>query len=421
MGGVAVLAVALAAVGASALRHGAGGPDGCDPEPRVAGDAVPRVLTTGPRPAGADHRLGRLVTAARAWGLGEVAGALGYDYGTYLSLAAVPGGLAAWTKDNADVAFLDRSLRARWGIAQDKGQHAYDVADGRWLQLRLPAHGPLQISARSLDDGHLAWCRTVGTVPTRYGDPLGTAVLPGGDVVVLTDDPAGARVTRLAAGDGGTRWSRAVAAPAADGLTVTGHAVVVGGRASYDLGGTASADVLRWLDPATGRTRHRWAAPGALHVVGSDGPRLVVEQAGPSGLVLRSLDPTGRVRWRRPAPTGTQPDIALRAGVLVLRTDRALLGLDASTGRRRWRVPIPAGRQYLPYGFQLDAAPMLDATHLLLGTTTAVVSLGLGSGGRTAYPLPRHGIDTTYWPAQVVVADGLLGVVTHTGTVVLRR
>jgi hypothetical protein len=64
---------------------------------------------------------------------------------------------------------------------------------------------------------------------------------------------------------------------------------------------------------------------------------------------------------------------------------------------------------------------MLDATHLLLGTTTAVRSLDLDTGRMTTYPLPTDGVDTTYWPYQVVVSGDLVTVVTNTGAVVLRR
>jgi hypothetical protein len=87
----------------------------------------------------------------------------------------------------------------------------------------------------------------------------------------------------------------------------------------------------------------------------------------------------------------------------------------------RWRLPYPDRPRFFPYGFDLDAAPMLDGHHLLLGTTTAVRALDLDTGALRTYPLPTDGISTTYWPYQLAVAGRLVVVVTNTGAVALRR
>lgn len=415
----ALVVVTVAGIAVVRVRHH--DPRSCAAEPFVPGARVPAVFHRGPDAADGDRRLARLVSTARSWGLGSVVGSLGFDYGQVLSVAALPDGLAAWTKDSADLALLDPSLRARWGIEQVKGQHAWDLTDDTWYQARLPAHTPMEVTARRLSDGAQRWCVRVGTVPTRFGEPLATLPVAGGDLLVLGAAGAGSRVTRLSGSDGGLRWSRTLST-GADGAALVGFGrlVVAGGRAAYDLTGGAP-DRLQALDPGTGRTRWTWSGRGPVHVLGSAARRLVVEQQVGHRLVLTALDPHGRVAWRRRAPVGALPDAALRDGTAVLRTPTALLGWSASTGTPQWRRRVPATPQPYPYGFQLDAQPMLDARHLLLAGTTALLSVDLGTGRLHRYPLPVHGIDTTYWPYQLAVSPQLVAVVTNTGAVVLRR
>jgi hypothetical protein len=279
----------------------------------------------------------------------------------------------------------------------------------------------MQVTARRLGDGAARWCATVGTVPTRYGDPFATAPLASGDVLVLAGSSRGSVLTRLRAGDGHATWRREVAG-LHDGsvLVPFGSRVVVGGRASYAMAG-AGRDRIQALDPATGRSRWTWTAAGPAHVLGADGDQLLLEEQVGGGLVLVALNRTGHEAWRRRLPGGTLPDLALRSGTVVVRTAGTLAGFTAVDGRPRWRVAVPARPQYFPYGFQLDAQPQLDQAHLVLGTTDALVSLDLRTGHRARFPLPVHGIDTTYWPYQVVVTPDLLAVVTNSGAVVLRR
>jgi outer membrane protein assembly factor BamB len=107
--------------------------------------------------------------------------------------------------------------------------------------------------------------------------------------------------------------------------------------------------------------------------------------------------------------------------VLVRSGDR-WSAYDARTGALRWRRTMPGRTQFLPYGFTLGSVPLLDADHVLLGTTTALRVLDLRDGSMPEQaPLPTDGINTTYWPYQVVVTDRLVGVATNTGAVVLRR
>jgi outer membrane protein assembly factor BamB len=392
-------------------------------EHRVSADDVPGVFTSHED----DARLARLVQAARGWGLGEVVGEVGFDYGQWLSVTALPGDrLGVTTKRDPVLGVVDDRLDARWGLRQARVQHAYDADQDRYLQLELAKDRPQQVSAYRLGDGHRDWCAQVGTTPTRYGDPLATAMLTDGDVVVVAD-ASGPRavVTRLGSRSGRAQWTRTLAGvDRGDAASALGSVVVVGGRPAFELDDPAvrapSGPALTALDIASGRPRWTWGAGARVHVLGVAGDDLVLEQQDGPAHRLVALDAAGRASWSVAAPAGTS-DVALRAGVVVARTPAALVGLDASTGRVRWRAGYPARPQFFPYGFDLDAQPMLDADHLLLGTTTAVRALDLDTGRMTAYPLPTDGINTTYWPYQLAVSGDLVTVVTNTGAVVLRR
>ena len=65
--------------------------------------------------------------------------------------------------------------------------------------------------------------------------------------------------------------------------------------------------------------------------------------------------------------------------------------------------------------------PLLDADHALIGSTTALHALDLSDGSMTPAALPTDGINTTYWPYQLAVSDGLIAVATNTGAVVARH
>ena len=86
-----------------------------------------------------------------------------------------------------------------------------------------------------------------------------------------------------------------------------------------------------------------------------------------------------------------------------------------------WQRAIPTKATFFPYGFTLDQMPSLDADHVLMPTTTALWILDVRTGTDVAYPLPTDGINTTYWPYQLVVTPNLLGVVTNTGAILAAR
>ena len=104
------------------------------------------------------------------------------------------------------------------------------------------------------------------------------------------------------------------------------------------------------------------------------------------------------------------------------RGPRAQVERPVDDGHRLWARTLPTRPQFLPYGFQLDDVPLLDADHALVGTTTGLRVLDLSTGDFTATaPLPTDGINTTFWPYQVAVSDHLVAVATNTSAVVLSR
>ena len=109
------------------------------------------------------------------------------------------------------------------------------------------------------------------------------------------------------------------------------------------------------------------------------------------------------------------------SGRLLVRAGNRWSAYDAEDGRRLWTRLLPERPQFLPYGFELDSVPLLDADHALIGGTTALHTLDLRNGTMTSARLPTDGINTTYWPYEVVVSPGLVGVATNTGAVVVRR
>jgi len=371
----------------------------------------------GPVASSGDARLERLAATSARWGIGHVVGGVGYDYGQWLSVGGSSGGLIAWTRRDPVISFLGDDLGFRWGLRQAAVPHAWTANADSFFQLELSPKHPLWLSAYRLSDGHRAWCSAVGDRPTRQQDPYGTGFVPGGDLLVL----ARGELTRLDVSTGKARWTRPVSGiDQGDYIGDLGNGLaLIGGRASYEIGDgqtpQPAGSSLIAVDTSTGEVRWRHSGQ-QVHVVGRSGDLVVLQQG--SGLVGLGTD--GTVRWHRSA-AGLGNDFALAGSTLVANTGSAFVGLDPRDGHERWRTAYPKVPQYLPYGFVLAAQPMLDATHLLVAGTTGLHELDVRTGRIRTLPLPTDGINTTYWPYQVVLTDKLLTVVTNTGSVVLAR
>ena len=211
------------------------------------------------------------------------------------------------------------------------------------------------------------------------------------------------------------------------------HGVLVGGRAASDLLDDAALDkradgnALVMLDARDGSTT--WSRPlprgEDVHVIGVDassGATYVQERrSGDLSGKIVAFDVDGNPLWSVVPARGTAYDVTLRGDRLLVRQQAGLSAYAASDGRRLWTRTVPARPQFFPYGFELDAVPSLDDDHLLLGTTAALRTLDLRTGGMSSAALPTDGISTTYWPYQVAVSADLIAVATNTGAVVVRR
>lgn len=388
------------------------------------------LLTTAGMKAQPDQRLDALAAAVGQMDapFGDVVAGVGYDYDQWLHLYGIDAGVLAFTKNNAPVTLLDPdTLTARWALRPESKRIAWDASGGRFLLLDLDATRSTRVSAYDVKDGHRVWCAEVGQ-GQRASDPVATTFLDDGDVLTALPDGGKVAVTRLAAGTGQQRWSRSYAGIGrADYLgPLTGDLVLAGGTEEYRLAeqapDTKAGPVIAALRTSDGDPAWTWSAEAGsvVHVVGVDDGRTIAVERGAGGVRLFALSDTGEELW------STQPQDAafestLRGGVVVMKSAAALYGYDDRTGTLLWRKPVPTDRTYFPYGFTLDQMPSLDDTHVLVPTTTALAVLDVRDGTQADFALPVDGINTTYWPYQLMVTPDLLGVVTNTGAVVTRR
>lgn len=375
-----------------------------------------------------DERRDRLVDAAAAWGtpFGSVLAGVNYNYDQWLHLYGVAGGALAFTKRNAPVTFLsDEDLEPAWALRPSTKSIAWDASAEQFVLLSLPAGKPIQVQSYRLADAEPQWCRPIQSIFTE-GDPLATTVLEDESVVVAAKSGGSAELVRLGTA-GGVRWrTNLPSVDRGDFLGVLGDQVVLGGREDHHLASgehqPPDGPSITAVSVATGDLVWRYSPKdgGLAHVVGVAGGRVVLLERGKGGVSLVSVRPDGRRHWvRRLDPTALQS--AMRGGVVLLKSRTHYLGHDAVTGKPLWKWKIPTDRTFTPYGFTLAQLPSLDAGHVLMPTTEDLRVLDVRTGKSVAYPMPTDGISTTFWPYQLLATDRLLGVVTNTGAVVVRR
>jgi hypothetical protein len=209
--------------------------------------------------------------------------------------------------------------------------------------------------------------------------------------------------------------------------------LLVGGREQFrlfdpeSLSNRPEGPTLVLVSAEDGKTiwTKRAAAGSDLHVLGTDPDTrmaFVQERSADDGQTrLTALDSEGEEVWSRTPARETTFDATLLSGRLLVRAGNRWSAYDTEDGRRLWTRSTPERPQFLPYGFELDSVPLLDAVHALIGGTTALHTLDLRNGTMTSARLPTDGVATTYWPYEVVVSPGLIGVATNTGAVVARR
>ena len=381
-------------------------------------DAVVMALEAAPRP------------------FGEVLGAVGYHYEQWAQVDAFAQGIGVRTRDNPDFTMLDDStLQPRWSVEVDTRHSAYDASDRRYLVTTMPGDSAPDIVVMDAKDGHRQWCATLGEDTVGPDDPFATQFLDGEDVAVLAsgrnDDE---RLVRLSGVDGSAAWQRTIDADSGDFLGDLGEdTLLVGGREQHRLfdpesmAKRAAGPALVLVSASDGKTIWtRQAAAGAdVHVIGTDpgtGNVIFSEWDTKTRKArLVAIDRSGSQIWSAEPAGGAYFDATLRAGRILVRAGNRWSAYELQDGRRLWTRLLPERPQFLPYGFELDSTPLLDAEHVLIGGTTALHTLDLRTGELTSADLPRDGINTTYWPYQVAVTSGLIAVATNTGTIVVRR
>jgi outer membrane protein assembly factor BamB len=381
-----------------------------------------------------DERLSTVSDAVDAMGppFGEVRAGVGFDYGQWLHLYGVAGGLLAWTKNNAPVTLLDEhTLKARWSLRPLRKRTAWDASEDRFLLLDLASHRPTQVASYDLANGHEQWCVSLGA-DQAAGEPVSTTFLDGEAVLVALPGKSGLKVARLAAQDGRTVWQRELTGlDRGDFLSPLGEDLfVAGGTEEYRLAqanaSTPAGPVISAYSVLDGDPQWSWSAPAntLVHVVGiasdATGDRIIAVSRSAQGTRLFALSATGAELWTT-TPDAVAYESTLRGGVVLMRSRAGLDGYDAASGKLLWHRAVPADRTYFPYGFTLAQMPSLDDSHLLMPTTTALRVLDLRTGTDQAFALPVDGISTTYWPYQLAVTPGLIGVVTNIGGVVVSR
>ena len=378
-----------------------------------------------------DGRLDTLASAVNAMGapFGEVVAGVGYDYDQWLHVYGLDDALLAFTKNNARMTVLaPDDLKPSWSLTPSSRRIAWDASGGRLLVLDLSAKDRTRASAYYVDGVDRVWCAELGQ-EHKDGQPVATTFVSGGDVVTaLPDVDARVALTRLSGRTGRQVWSRSYTSVGrADYLgPLTGDLLVAGGTEEYRLADQqpkgSGGPVISAIHSADGRTAWSWRAPegAAVHVVGVDDGRVIAVERSTDGVRFFALSDTGQQLWST-SSLDLAYETALRGGVVLTKSRAALYGYDARTGKLLWNHAVPNDRTYFPYGFTLGQMPSLDDDHVLLPTTTALSVLDVHDGTQVDHPLPVDGVSTTYWPYQLLVTPGLLGVVTNTGAVLARR
>ncbi|SDS74388.1 PQQ-like domain-containing protein [Nocardioides scoriae] len=427
-----VLAVLGAGVGTWLTRREPTPACGAEVTSYAAVDARSPFLDAAQRRADPDPRRDRLVrTLARdAAPVGEVLGAVGYDYEQLVRVDGFEQGLGVRLRDSPDLTLLDdTTLAPRWRVAVGTQRSAYDADAERYVVVTRPEDRAPEVVVLDADTGRREWCARLDGGALPEAASVSTQLLDDGLVV-----RAGGRLARL--GADGPGWEQQASGDA-DTLTSWGpDRLLLGGAAVDDLLDPAAlasrpaGEALRLLDARTGEARWTRSEPrgSGLHVVGVDeaADRAVVarwtaRRGGRTEVRLAALDDRGRQTWSVLPAGGAAFDATVRAGRVLVRAGERWSAYATDDGRRLWGFRVPRSPQFLPYGADLAAVPLLDADHVLVAGTRALHVVDLRDGTRRSLPLPTDGVSTTYWPYQVALTPSLLAVATSTGAVVVRR
>ena len=422
-----VVALVAAGVGTWLTRREPAPGCGAEVVSYAAAQSRSPFLDAAAREAEPDERRDRLVaTLTDGQGpVGEVLGAVGYDYQQWARVDGFAQGIGVRTRDDPDFTMLDdETLEPRWSVAVGTQRSTYDADDDRYLVVTLPTRRAPDVVALDADTGERRWCARLGGKALPREAVVSTQLLDDGVAVLAAD-----RLTRL--GADGPGWEREVGLTGTDFLGSFDGGLLVGGSPLADLLDPAALErrdagpTLALLDAGTGRPRWTNALPdgAGVSVVGTSEDRAVLTEwrAGEAQGRLLALDEDGREAWSVVPARGTAYDATVRAGRVLVRAGTRWSAYDVRDGRRLWSFAVPADPQYLPYGFGLASVPLLDDDHALVAGTEALHVLDLRTGRRTSTPLPTDGVSTTFWPYAVALSPSLVALATNTAAVLARR
>lgn len=422
-----VVAVLAAGVGTWLTRREPAPGCGAEVTSYAAARSTSPFLDADARAAAPDERRDRLVEVLEGGDgpVGEVLGAVGYDYQQWAQVGGFAQGVGVRTRDDPDFTMLDdETLRPRWSVSVGTQRSTYDADDRRYVVVTLPTGRAPDVVVLDAASGERRWCARLGGAALGRDAVVSTQLLDDGLAVL-----AGDRLTRL--GPDGPGWEREVALTGTDFLGSFGDGLLVGGSPLTDLLDPAALErreagpALALVDPGTGRARWTERLPAGTGVsvvgVGEDLAVLTRWRAGEAEARLVALDAEGREAWSVVPARGTAYDATVRAGRVLVRAGTRWSAYDVRDGRRLWAFTVPATPQFLPYGSELAAVPLLDDDHALVAGTDALHVLDLRTGRRTSTPLPTDGVSTTFWPYAVALSPSLVALATNTAAVVARR
>lgn len=379
------------------------------------------------RRAEPDERRDELVSTLDDGGgpVGEVLGAVGYDYEQWAQVGGYAQGIGVRTRDDPAFTMLDdETLAPRWSVTVGTQRSTYDADDSRYVVLTLPGDRSPDVVVLDAGTGERRWCARLGGDPLPREAEVSTALLDDGLVVL-----AGGRLTRI--GADGPGWERGVRLTGTDHLGPFAGGLLVGGSPLPDLldpealQRREAGPALALVDTSEGDVRWTTRTPAGtgVSVVGTAADRAVLTRwrSGDAQASLVALDADGREAWSVVPARGTAYDATVLAGRVLVRAGTRWSAYDVEDGRRLWTFTVPTSPQFLPYGSTLAAVPLLDDHHALVAGTDALHVLDLRTGRRTSTPLPTDGVSTTYWPYAVALSPSLVAVATNTATVVARR
>ncbi len=422
-----VVAVLAAGVGTWLTRREPAPGCGAEVTSYAAVRSTSPFLDADARAAGPEERRDRLVEVLEDGDgpVGEVLGAVGYDYQQWAQVGGFAQGVGVRTRDDPDFTMLDdETLLPRWSVSVGTQRSTYDADDQRYVVVTLPTGRAPDVVVLDAASGERRWCARLGGAALGRDEVVSTRLLDDGLAVL-----AGDRLTRL--GPDGPGWEREVALTGTDFLGSFGDGLLVGGSPLTDLLDPAALErreagpALTLVDPGTGRPRWTERLPAGTGVsvvgVGEDRAVLTRWRAGEAEARLVALDGEGREAWSVVPARGTAYDATVRAGRVLVRAGTRWSAYDVRDGRRLWAFTVPATPQFLPYGSELAAVPLLDDDHALVAGTDALHVLDLRTGRRTSTPLPTDGVSTTFWPYAVALSPSLVALATNTAAVVARR